>query len=65
MGRNPVVGRQGPGYYAATIPCADRPDRPLTFRIQRTTQQMGTQSKIADFAPWLIAEAKSVASEIK
>jgi len=20
MGRNPVVGRQGPGYYAATIP---------------------------------------------
>ncbi|HTK40296.1 MAG TPA: 50S ribosomal protein L30 [Gemmatimonadales bacterium] len=26
MGRNPVVGRQGPGYYAATIPAeADAP----------------------------------------
>jgi hypothetical protein len=44
--------------YDVTIPCADQPDKPLTLRIQRTTQQIGTQSHFASFAPWLIEEAK-------
>jgi len=50
-------------FYEATIPCADQPDKPLTLRIERTTQQMGTQSKFAGFAPWLIAEAKKQSKE--
>ena len=50
-------------FYDATIPCADQPDKPLTLRIERTTQQMGTQSKFASFAPWLIEEAKKQSKE--
>ncbi len=45
-------------FYDVTIPCADQPGNPLTLRIERTTQQMGTQSRVAGLAPWLIAEAK-------
>ena len=45
-------------YYDGTIPCADQPDKPLTLRIRRTTQQMGTKPDIAGLAPWLIEEAK-------
>lgn len=50
-------------YYDATIPCADQPDKPLTFRIRRTTQQIGTKPDIAGFAPWLIEEAKKQSKE--
>lgn len=50
-------------YYDATIPCADQPDKPLTFRIRRTTQQFGTKPDIAGFAPWLIEEAKLQSKE--
>ena len=50
-------------FYDATIPCADQPDKPLTLRIERTTQQMGTQSNFASFAPWLIEEAKKQSKE--
>jgi hypothetical protein len=47
-------------YYEAAIPCADRPAQPLTLRLQRTTQQVGTQSKVDGFSPWLIEEAKAI-----
>jgi hypothetical protein len=50
-------------FYEATVPCADQPDKPLTLRIQRTTQQMGTRSYFAGFAPWLLAEAKRQSKE--
>ena len=50
-------------YYDGTIPCADQPDKPLTLRIRRTTQQMGTKPDIAGLAPWLIEEAKKHAKE--
>ena len=50
-------------YYDGTIPCADQPDKPLTFRIRRTTQQFGTTPDIAGFAPWLIEEAKLQSKE--
>jgi len=50
-------------FYDATIPCADQPHKPLTLRIERTTQQMGTLSKFAGFAPWLIEEAKKQSKE--
>ena len=33
-------------YYDVTIPCADQPDKPLTLRIERTTQQVGTISRL-------------------
>ncbi|HET6410019.1 MAG TPA: hypothetical protein VFG14_19165, partial [Chthoniobacteraceae bacterium] len=52
-------------YYEATIPCADRPGQPLTLRIERTTQNIGTQSKFDGFAPWLIEEAKTISIEKK
>lgn len=45
-------------YYEASVPCSDQPQRPLTFRIKRTTQQIGTSSTIVELAPWLIEEAK-------
>jgi serine/threonine protein kinase len=50
--------------YDVTIPCADlydkfgKPTKEITFTIERTTQEMGTRSKLASLAPWLIAEAK-------
>jgi hypothetical protein len=50
-------------YYDGTIPCADQPDKPLTFRIRRTTQMMGTKPDIAGFSPWLIEEAKKQSKE--
>ena len=52
-------------YYEGTIPCADRPGQPLTLRIERTTQQIGTQSKFDRFAPWLIEEAKAMPADPK
>jgi hypothetical protein len=50
-------------FYDVTIPCADQPDKPFTLRIERTTQQIGTQSNFAGFAPWLIEEAKKQSKE--
>jgi serine/threonine protein kinase len=50
-------------HYEGTIPCADQPDHPLTLRIERTTQQMGTQSKLDRLAPWLLEEARAMPSE--
>jgi hypothetical protein len=52
-------------YYEGTIPCADRPGQPLTLRIERTTQEMGTQSKFDRFAPWLLEEAKTLPPDPK
>jgi large subunit ribosomal protein L30 len=34
MGRNPVVGRQGPAYYAATIPAEDQASRIRVTQIR-------------------------------
>jgi serine/threonine protein kinase len=50
-------------HYEATIPCADRPGQPLTLRIERTTQQIGTQSSFDALAPWLVEEAKTMPGE--
>ena len=50
-------------FYDGTIPCADQPDKPLTLRIRRTTQTMGTKPDIAALAPWLIEEAKQQSRE--
>ena len=50
-------------FYDVTIPCADQPNKPLTLRIERTTQVIGTQSNFAGFAPWLIEEAKKQSKE--
>lgn len=53
-------------FYDVTVPCLDLydgsgfPTKELTFRIERTVQEVGTQSKIAGIAPWLIAEAKKL-----
>jgi serine/threonine protein kinase len=50
-------------FYDVTIPCSDQPEKPLTLRIERTTQQIGSQSNFANFAPWLIEEAKKQSKE--
>ncbi len=50
-------------FYDVTIPCADQPEKPLTLRIERTTQQIGTQSNFASFAPWLVEEARKQSKE--
>lgn len=38
MGRNPVVGRQGPGYHAAVIPSTDAAPR---LRVKQTRSESG------------------------
>lgn len=38
MGRNPVVGRQGPGYHAAVIPTADAAP---TVRVKQIRSEIG------------------------
>ena len=56
-------------FYDATIPCLDLydgsgfPTKQLTFRIERTVQQMGTISKFASLPPWLLEEAKKQSKE--
>jgi tRNA A-37 threonylcarbamoyl transferase component Bud32 len=50
--------------YDITIPLGDQDEaihfsaRKLTLRVERTTQQVGTRSRIVSLAPWLIEEAK-------
>ena len=50
--------------YDITIPLGDEDEtihfsaRKLTLRVERTTQQVGTRSRIVSLAPWLIEEAK-------
>ncbi|HEU4700757.1 MAG TPA: 50S ribosomal protein L30 [Gemmatimonadales bacterium] len=38
MGRNPVVGRQGPGYHAAVIPTADAAPK---VRVKQIRSEIG------------------------
>jgi large subunit ribosomal protein L30 len=42
MGRNPVVGRQGPVYYAATIPSEDAAKRVRVKQIRSGIGHPGT-----------------------
>ncbi|MBL9130657.1 MAG: hypothetical protein JNG86_05625, partial [Verrucomicrobiaceae bacterium] len=50
--------------YDITIPLGDEDEtihfsaRKLTLRVERTTQQVGTRSRITSLAPWLVDEAK-------
>jgi len=45
MGRNPVVGRQGPAYHAAVIPSEDDAKRLLVKQIRSTSGHAETMRR--------------------